>query len=116
MRARVELRIRLRLIEVLKQGRVQHEMLNGQISNCDLFQSGQVSPEEVIEFLKPSRGLRVKEFPHPTIPEIKTIVFKSNVSRGGLPVSWYVKCHCLPKDGDEIWFVGVYSTLKGKPS
>jgi hypothetical protein len=110
----IEGRIRARVIGALKEGKVQHEMLNGQVNSCDLFQSGQVSAEEVIEFLKPSRGLRFKEVPHPTIHDIKTIIFQPNVSRGGLPVSWYVKCHCLLKDDDEIWFVGVYSTLKRK--
>lgn len=89
-------------------------MLNGQVNSCDLFQSGQVSVEEVLEFFKPSRGLRYEEKPHPSIPDIKTITFKTNVSQGGLPVSWYVKCYCLPKGEDEAWFVGVYSMLKRK--
>jgi len=114
IRAQVGLRVRLKLIEALKQGGVQHEMLGGQVNNCDLFQSGQVSAEEAIEFLKPSRGLRLKEISHPSIPDIKTIIFQTNVSQGGLPVSWYVKCYCLPKDDGEIWFMGVYLTVKRK--
>jgi hypothetical protein len=114
IRAGVESKIRLRLIEALKQGRVQHEMLDGQINTCDLLQSGQVSVEEVIEFLKPSRGLRYEEKDHTSISGLKISLFRTNAARGGLPVSWYIKCYCLPKSEEEIWFVGVYSMLKRK--
>lgn len=89
-------------------------MLDGKVNNCDLLQSGQVSTQEVLEFLKPSRGLKYEEAPHISIPDIKTMSFRTNVARGGLPVNWYVKCYCLPKNEEEVWFVGVYSTLKRK--
>lgn len=106
--------IRARIIAALKNGMVQHELRDGQVNGCDLFQSGQVSVEEVIEFFKPKRGLRYEEMSHSSIPNLKAMIFRTNVARGGLPVSWYVRCYCLPKDDKEIWFVGVYSTLKRK--
>ncbi|PIR22897.1 MAG: hypothetical protein COV44_05525 [Deltaproteobacteria bacterium CG11_big_fil_rev_8_21_14_0_20_45_16] len=84
------------------------------ISGRDLLQTGQVNVEEVIEFLKPECGLHCKRARHPILPKIQTATFRSDVSRGGLPVSWYVKCYCLFEGEEESWFVSVYSTLERK--
>ncbi|MDB5037558.1 MAG: hypothetical protein JWQ35_1086 [Bacteriovoracaceae bacterium] len=113
-RTRIESKVRLRLIAALKNGKVQHEMLEGQVNSCDLLQSGAVSAREVIEFLKPSRGLKYEEVPHPFLSDVKTMIFKTNAACGGLPVSWYVKCYCLFKNREEVWFIGVHSASKRK--
>jgi len=109
---------RARLIKALKDGRVQHEMPSGKIIEEDLFQSGQVSAKEVIEFLRPSRGLRYEEVPHSSIAGLKSKIFRSNLGQGGLPVSWYVKCYCLSDDPsgsqEEVWFVSVYASSERK--
>lgn len=106
--------MRARLVEALKSGRIQHETLDEMVTGRDLLQSGQVSVEEVIEFLKPSRGLKLEEIPHSLLPDVRTFIFRSQVARGGLPVSWYVKCYCLPESGEELWFVSVYSNSERK--
>lgn len=102
------------MIAALRNGRVQHEMSENVVSGRDLLQSGQVHVEEVIEFLKPERGLHCKRATHPVLPDVQVVTFRSNVSRGGFPVSWYVKCYCLFEDDKESWFLSVYSTSERK--
>lgn len=106
--------MRARLIAALKNGRIQSEMLNGCVDARDLLQSGQVSKEEVLEFLKLSRSVQYEETAHSFIPDIKTMIFRSHPTRGSFPVGWYVKCYCLPSEDEEIWFVSVYSTSERK--
>lgn len=105
---------RLRVIEALKKGRTQHEMLKDEVSKIDLLKSGQVTAVEVIEFLNPRRGLTCKTVPHTTLPEITTYEYRSCPKQGGLPVSWYVKCYCLVDGRDEkkeeLWFVNVFAS------
>lgn len=108
-------RIRTRIIEALQEGRVQHEMLTERVSKNELLQSGQVGVQEVLEFLKPSRGLRFETRPHPVFPKISTYIFRSDPTNGGLPVTWYVKCYCLSEAEEENWFVGVHLTPERKP-
>ncbi len=103
-----------RVIEALKKGRTQHEMLKDEITKIDLLKSGQVTAIEVIEFLNPKRGVECRAVPHATLPEIITYEYRSCPKQGGLPVSWYVKCYCLIDERDEkkqeTWFVNVFAS------
>jgi len=101
--------IRSRVIKALRQGKVQHEAIDGGVNEDDLLQSGQVSAEEVIDFLKLTRGMEHEEMIHPKMPHVRMNIFRSNIEAGGLNFDWYVKCYCLSEIVKEVWFVSVHS-------
>ena len=94
--------VRTSVIEKLKSGDIQHEA-RGSIDVKNLMSTGQVSTDEVIEYLKVCRGDQYSTMKHKDDNSVDVHVFKPVVEK----VEWYIKCYVLEPD---VWFISVHES------
>ncbi len=90
--------IRKKAIECLTSGRIQHETdRSGNIKEKNLFVTGQIKVEEVIELINKTKGSEFETSKHHLLKDLDVHVFK--------PSGWYIKCYFIEPD---IFFISVH--------
>ena len=92
--------VRDRAIGCLREGRVQAEVRSGP-EEKNLLKTGEVSPGEVIDLLKATKGSQYSKSRHHFIEDIEVHIFKP--IRGNF--TWYLKLYFLDL---ETWFISVH--------
>lgn len=105
--------VRRRVIQALKEGRIQHEA-RGNVDEKNLLLVGDITTEQVIHLLTPCKGTEYSTSPHHLLPEIKVHIFKPQASLyvGWKKEGWYVKLYFLEPD---VWFISVHRSMGAKP-
>lgn len=84
---------RTRLIEALRSGRFAFEYEDIR-SGKNLLQTGDITPEFLIELLLRCNGAQYSDSPHHLDPSVLVHIFKPEAAK----VRWYVKCYFLTVD------------------
>lgn len=101
-------KIRSLAIQVIQEGRVQHEARD-EIDEKNLLLMGDVTIEQVIRLLKACRGTQYSSSTHHMVPDITVHVFKPEVSLGLRKDRWYIKLYFMEPD---VWFISVHKSNK----
>ena len=96
--------VRRRAIEALKSGDFEHEARNA-IDEKNLFFTGEVSADYVIELLNRCRGTQHSSAPHHWDASIEIHVFKPVVMNSGNETRWYIKLYLIDVTA---WFISVH--------
>ena len=102
--------IRKRAIDAIRLGRVQHESRN-EVDEKNLFLTGEVTSEQVIQMLNACKGGQYHSSPHHAVKNVEVHVFKpeTTLEKGSPKEKWYVKLYLLDPD---VWFISVHRSEK----